>query len=75
LASVRLNFDASIHAMPLTINPGASVMSPIMPSFDLPRQKVAVLSKQAGQLVLNRFLDKGGCFVLDSTTAAMRNEG
>src|ERR1700731_3960176 len=39
--------------LPLVIQPGGAAMSPVLPSFDLPRQFVAVTSTQAGALVLS----------------------
>jgi hypothetical protein len=53
------------------IQPGGAFVSPVVPSFDLPHQYLAVTSSQAGALVLSRFADPGGTILIDRTTQAM----
>ena len=54
--------------LPLTINAVGTVMSPMIPSFDLPKQSLFVTSPQAGSLVLSRCADRGGINLIDATT-------
>jgi hypothetical protein len=48
-----------VLGLPLTINAGGTVMSPVIPSFDLATQSLFVTSSQAGSLVLSRYADRG----------------
>jgi hypothetical protein len=45
--------------LPLTINAAGTVMSPVIPSFDLAKQSLFVTSSQAGSLVSGRYADRG----------------
>jgi hypothetical protein len=45
--------------LPLTINAGGAVMSPVIPSFDLAKKSLFVTSSQVGSLVSRRYADRG----------------
>ena len=66
-----LEFDFSVHALPMSIGPGGAIMSPVCPSFDLPKLTAAAISNQAGSMTNYRYLDRGGAFLPDSVTATM----